>query len=76
MGARKSFERYGTVEFSFPTTKEHSFLLEVAETMEKGDLEAFSEIVTKWDRTNDVDDWKTKILLEIKNLIDEEPSLT
>lgn len=76
MGAKKNFERYGTIDFSFQTTKEFTFLQEIAETIEKGDIEEFSEIVTKWDRTNVVDEWKTKILLEIKKLIDEEPSLT
>lgn len=76
VGAKKTFEKYGTIDFSFQTSKEFAFLQEVAEAIEKGDMEAFSEIVTKWDRTNAVDEWKTKILLEIKKLIDEEPSLT
>lgn len=70
------FEKYQTIDFSFPATKESAFLLEIAEAIEKGDVEAFSDCVTKFDKTNVVDEWKTKILLKIKNLIDEEPSLT
>jgi hypothetical protein len=64
------------MDFTFASTKEYTFLQEIAETIEKGDVEAFSDSVTKWDKTNVVDEWKTKILLKIKNLIDEEPSLT
>ena len=76
IGAKKSFEKYTTIEFSFASTKEYSFLQEIADAIEKGDVEAFTDSVTKWDKTNVVDEWKTKILLKIKNLIDEEPSLT
>jgi hypothetical protein len=49
---------------------------EIGEALEKGDLDSFTESVTKWDKTNVMDEWKTKVLLKIKNMIDEEPSLT
>jgi alpha-soluble NSF attachment protein len=75
IGAKKYFEKYTTIEFSFATTKEYLFLQEIADSIEKGDFEGFSDSVTKWDKTNVVDEWKTKILLNIKKSIEEEPSL-
>ena len=76
IGAKKAFERYSSIDFTFSSTKEYGLLNDIAEAMEKGDLESFSDVVTKFDKTNVVDEWKTKILLKIKNSIDEEPSLT
>lgn len=70
------FEKYSIMDFSFANTKESAFLFEISDSIEKGNVEAFSDCVTKFDKTNVVDEWKTKILLKIKNLIDEEPSLT
>ncbi len=76
IGAKKFFEKYTTIDFSFASSKEYAFLQEIAESIENGDIEKFADAATKWDRTNVMDEWKTKILLKIKGLIDEEPSLT
>ena len=76
IGAKKYFEKYTTIDFSFSTSKEFNFLNEIATALETGNLDSFTESVTNWDKTNVVDEWKTKILLKIKKLIDEEPSLT
>ena len=76
IGAKKYFEKYSSIDFTFASTKEYALLNGITEAMEKGDLESFSDAVTKFDKTNVVDEWKTKVLLKIKNSIDEEPSLT
>ena len=73
---QKHYEKYTTIDFSFGTTKEYAFPQEIADSIEKSDVESLSALVTKWNKANVVDEWKTKILLKIKNLIDEEPSLT
>lgn len=76
VGAKKAFERYCQIDSTFASTKEYPFLTDIAAALEDGDVDAYTELVTKWDRTNAMDDWKTEILLKIKRMIDEEPSLT
>ena len=46
------------------------------EAMENGDRELFTQVVTDFDRLSRLDQWKTSILLRVKNAIKAEPSLT
>ena len=48
----------------------------IASAMETGDVDTFTELVIRWDRTNVMDEWKTEVLLKLKKMIDAEPSLT
>lgn len=76
VGAKRAFARYSTIDYAFSTSKEHELLDSLAAVIETGDVEQFTELVTKWDRTNAMDEWKTRVLLKIKQSMDEEPSLT
>jgi alpha-soluble NSF attachment protein len=69
-------ERYNQIDSSFASSKEFEFLKSIAAAMESGDLDAFTELVIKWDRTNAMDEWKTEVLLKLKKMIDDEASLT
>lgn len=48
----------------------------IAEALETGDVDTYTDLVVKWDKTNVMDDWKTEVLLKLKKMIDSEPSLT
>lgn len=78
VAARRSLESYSTtIDISFSGTREYKLLFEMLEAMEKGDVDGFTEAISSFDKTNPLDDWKTKILLKIKNgIISEESDLT
>lgn len=76
VGAKKAIDRYSTLDGSFGASKEFVFLNEIVACLENGDADQFTEIVSKWDRTNAVDEWKTRVLLRLKRHMEAEPSLT
>ncbi|KAG8966501.1 vesicular-fusion protein S17 [Tulasnella sp. 425] len=67
--ARRKFDDYSKVDLTFPSTREARFLLALIEAVERGDQEAFTGAVYKYDQ---VDNWKTQLLLKIKK---DEPIL-
>jgi alpha-soluble NSF attachment protein len=46
------------------------------DSFEAGDAAQFTRVVSDFDRMTKLDNWKTTILLRIKKMIAEEPSLT
>jgi alpha-soluble NSF attachment protein len=76
VSAKRAIERYATLDPSFGASKEFSLLNEITAVIETGDVDEYTELITKWDRTNAMDEWKTKVFLKIKKSIEAEPSLT
>lgn len=77
IAARRAIETYpATIEISFGQSKEYALLNDILGALEHEDVEAFTEAISTFDRTNPIDDWKTKILLKIKESFGEEQSLT
>jgi len=74
--ARRNFQRYGTQDATFPSTREGKFLESLLEAIEAGDVELFTAAVVEFDKITKLDNWKTSILLKIKQGIQEEPGLT
>ncbi|KDQ16723.1 hypothetical protein BOTBODRAFT_172831 [Botryobasidium botryosum FD-172 SS1] len=74
--ARRNLQRYGTQDTTFPSTREGKFLESLVEAIEAGDIEAFTAAVVEFDKITKLDNWKTSILLKIKNGIQDEPGLT
>lgn len=76
MTAKNAFQRYCDLDPTFSQSREYKLLVDVAEAYEEGDAAKFSGVVQEYDRMTKLDPWKTTILLRVKRMIAEEPSLT
>jgi len=76
VGTQRALQRYTTQDMTFGSTREYKFLEGLAEAVEAGDIEGFTEHVVEFDQLTKLDAWKTTLLLRIKQSISEEPSLT
>ena len=70
-------ESYGSMDSTFTDSREGKLLSDVAKAVDEGDAESFTNVVYDYDSMSKLDDWKTAILLKIKNSIkDMEDDLT
>ena len=53
------------------STREHQLLVDLAETVETGEQDAFAEKLLQFDQLSKLDKWKTTLLLRVKNNIEE-----
>jgi len=73
---RRAIEHYGQQDNTFPSTRECKFLLAIADSIESGDQEAFTQHIVEYDHLTKLDNWKTTILLKVRRGIQDEPGLT
>jgi len=66
VGAQKALENYKSWDASFSSSRECKFVEELISAVEKYDVEAFTQSVVDYDSVSKLDNWKTKILLKIK----------
>ncbi len=71
VATNRAFEKYRDIDPTFPSTREHQLLVDLAEAVEAGDQEMFSEKLFLFDQMSKLDKWKTTICLRIKNAIEE-----
>lgn len=76
VAAKRCIDGYPAIDASFGSTREFKLLTDILTALDGDDMEAFTVSVTTFDKTNALDDWKTKMLLKVKKNIDEEPGLT
>jgi alpha-soluble NSF attachment protein len=74
VSGRKALEQYMDWDSSFSSQRECKFLEEIISAVEKYDAEAFKEAVVSYDNISKLDQWKTSILLRIKNSLKSEDS--
>lgn len=75
--ASRAVERYREMDPSFVGSREDELLSKIVSAIQDCDVEAFTNAVYDFDSISKLDDWKTSILLKIKNSIrDEEDDLT
>ncbi|MCJ1472055.1 vesicular-fusion protein S17 [Lambiella insularis] len=67
----RALESYRDLDPSFPSTREHQLLVDLAEAVEQGDQEVFADKLFQYDQFSKLDKWKTTILLRVKNGIEE-----
>ena len=70
--ASRNLSRYGTLDTTFPSTREAKFASALVEAARAGDLEAFQGAVFEFDQITKLDNWKTAILLKIKRTLEAE----
>jgi len=56
---------------AFETSREYKFLKGILEAFEKDDVDKFTEIVFKFDAVLKLDNWTSKLLLKIKDVLKE-----
>jgi alpha-soluble NSF attachment protein len=67
----QALEKYRELDPPFTSTREHQLLVDLAETVEAGDPEAFADKLFQYDQVSKLDKWKTTLFLRIKNGIEE-----
>lgn len=70
VSANRALESYRDVDPTFNSTREHQLLVDLIQTMEARDQEAFADKLFQFDQLSKLDKWKTTILLRIKNGIE------
>ncbi|KAI0560536.1 Soluble NSF attachment protein [Gracilaria domingensis] len=77
IGAQRALEKYDSMDPTFATSREGRLLESIVKAVDDGDVEAFTNTVFEYDSMSKLDEWKTTILLKIKNSIKaEEDDLT
>ncbi|CCG83382.1 Putative uncharacterized protein [Taphrina deformans PYCC 5710] len=76
VAVKRAIEHYATEDMTFTSTKEYQLLNELADALENGDSEEFTNYIYVYDQVMKLDKWKTTMLLRIKNQMNEEPDLT
>jgi len=71
INTRRALEKYQEMDVTFSSTRECKFLKDLADAYENSDVDAFTNIVVAYDSLSPLDNWKTSILLRIKNAIGE-----
>mmetsp|Transcript_27235 Transcript_27235/g.37566 ORF Transcript_27235/g.37566 Transcript_27235/m.37566 type:complete len:291 (-) Transcript_27235:126-998(-) len=64
-----ALERYQEMDPSFGSTRECKFLLDLAQAMEEGDVQQFTNVIAEFDSMSRLDNWKTTVLLAAKRLV-------
>ena len=72
VAANRALESYREVDPTFASTREHQLLVDLVQTIEQGDQEAFADKLFQYDQLSKLDKWKTTLLLRNKNSIEEE----
>ncbi|RYO82214.1 hypothetical protein DL762_006737 [Monosporascus cannonballus] len=71
VATNRALEKYRDMDPTFPSTREHQLLVDLAGSVEAGDQEAFTNQLFQYDQMSKLDKWKTTILLRIKESIEE-----
>ncbi len=69
--ARRQTSTYASKDVTFSSTREYKFLSAVIDARESEDEQALTDAAVDFDNVVKLDNWKTKVLLDIKNRIQE-----
>jgi len=69
--AARAIDRYEDIDMSFGSTRECALLRALIEACEARDLGAFTDAVIDFDQISKLNNWKTTMLLRIKNGVQE-----
>ncbi|RAK96257.1 alpha-soluble NSF attachment protein SEC17 [Aspergillus ibericus CBS 121593] len=72
VASNRALENYRDIDTTFASTREHQLLIDLVQTIEAGDQEAFADKLFQFDQLSKLDKWKTTLLLRIKNNIEEQ----
>ncbi|KAG0301990.1 hypothetical protein BGZ98_007888 [Dissophora globulifera] len=75
VSSHNAVERYCDLDVTFGSTRECQFLQNILSAVDNGDVNQFTASVVEFDQLTKLDNWKTKMLLEIKNSIGNSSNL-
>jgi alpha-soluble NSF attachment protein len=73
--AKRNIQTYMSQDTTFASTRECKFLNAIMDAIQSEDQQAFLGFVHEYDQVTKLDNWKTMILLKIKNTIEGEPTI-
>jgi alpha-soluble NSF attachment protein len=71
VATNRAMEKYREMDPTFPSQREHQLLVDLIQAVESNDQELFTDKLFAYDQMSKLDRWKTAILLQIKNGIEE-----
>ncbi|OTB11982.1 hypothetical protein K445DRAFT_77299 [Daldinia sp. EC12] len=71
VATNRALEKYRDQDPTFPSTREHQLLVDLATAVEAGDQDQFTDKLFQYDQLSKLDKWKTTILVRVKNNIEE-----
>ncbi|KAI2471790.1 TPR-like protein [Annulohypoxylon bovei var. microspora] len=71
VAANRALEKYRDLDPTFPSTREHQLLTDLAAAIEAGDQDQFTDKLFQFDQMSKLDKWKTTILVRVKGNIEE-----
>lgn len=71
VATNRALESYRDLDPTFTSTREHQLLVDLAEAVDEGDQEKFSDKLFQFDQMSKLDKWKTTLLLRVKETIEE-----
>jgi len=74
VSAKRQLDKYQELDYTFGSQRECKFLQELVTATENYDVESFTQAVVDYDSVSKLDQWKTSILLRIKQTIKKEES--
>lgn len=72
VATNRALQNYRDMDNSFVQTRENILLQDLAEAVEKGEQEMFADKLFQYDQLSKLDKWKTTLLLQVKNGIEEQ----
>ncbi|KAB8074984.1 soluble NSF attachment protein [Aspergillus leporis] len=72
VATNRALENYRDIDTTFASTREHQLLVDLTQSIEQGDQEAFADKLFQFDQLSKLDKWKTTLLLRIKSNIEEQ----
>lgn len=72
VATKRALEQFAELDPTFTSTREYKLLNDLAENVEQGDQEAFSDNLFQYDQLSKLDKWKTKLLLKVKDNIEQQ----
>ena len=75
---KASLEKYVEMHPGFAKAREFTLLQNLVGPVEQGEIEAFEDALLEYHSVSPLDNWKQKILLDVKKSLDhdEEPDFT
>lgn len=71
VSCQNALRKYQDMDCTFSSQRECKFLSDIATAYQNSDVEAFTQAVVDFDSITKLDQWKTSVLLKIKNKIKE-----
>lgn len=73
ISARRALQRYQDLDVTFATQRECKLLVKLADCCEQYNADAFAAAVKDYNGITPLDNWKTVMLLRVKNSIQQDP---